>query len=305
MSYLESLRARRQAQKAVEQLLRMAIGSGRYVAIFAVEGEEDEEYYSEMWDKVICNHPIQVIVCDGKGGVLGARDFIDREYPNTCVVLYFIDKDHDEFIGINHARADTYVTDGYSIEWDVCNEAAIVHVLQRNYTIMSGDPLLESFRVFWRRSTTAVLPRLRTVMAGIVLIRQQDIDPSLDGLTVNALFEFRSGAYERRRLSFDRFREMVETEWMPSQGEWVAMLRILSGTPDSSYVRGKILVSFYCDMISRFAADCSHRKSNGRLLKPKIQIGKRNFIHLAIPLLTVPSSLRVFFERAIGRAAFP
>lgn len=300
MSYLETLRRRRTAAKAVEHILRMSVSSGKYRAFLIVEGEEDEEFYSLVVEEILPTLHFQTIVCDGKGGVLGLRDFADTTYPQCKSILYFIDRDHDDFVGLDHSREDTYVTDGYSVEWDVCRPEVLQAIFRSNYTVAKDDPLIGDFMKHCDRAARATTRRFRSTMAMVVAVRREDQNPDLDRLTVGTLFKYSPLGYRRIAVTLVQLAEMMELQHPPSWTKVLATLRELRGHPDAKFVRGKMIMSLYLELLTRFASDPARKKANGRGLKAKVQIGKKNFVHLAMPSILVPDSLRTFLEHLRG-----
>lgn len=298
MSYLDTLQKRRVSPRAAEHALRISIGSKKYRAYLVVEGEEDEEYYSYAFENLHPEIPFQVVVCDGKGGVLGLRDFVDEEYSNVKEISFFIDRDHDDFVGINASRDDTYVTDGYSIEWEVVSSNILIEVFKENFGVSQSDEILQKFEDFVVESMKVLIPRYRTIMCMAIALRKMDYEPNFDKLGIKSLFYLENKKYRKKKISFSDITIAMEC---PHDLSFACILKELEESKDKQdklVIRGKTMISICCDLLNEMASDPLSVKQNGRKIKAKIQIGKKNFLHIAYRHSNIPKSLEGFLTRA-------
>src|SRR5690554_1942157 len=91
-----------------------------------VEGVEDNSFYKHFFEIYKEEVPIKYIICNGKQNVIDNYNDLDWEFYNKKRVLFFIDKDFDDYIGREIiADENVFVTDCYSIENYLVDEAIL------------------------------------------------------------------------------------------------------------------------------------------------------------------------------------
>lgn len=137
--FLDQLRSKWTAPSAVIHKFRLQYDetSGLIYAFF--ESTDDQTfYYPAIRNTTEVNTKILSYVCDGKSGVLSACSFANANHKLQNVI-FFIDKDLDDFIETHLAKNEKlFVTEYYAIENYICNESAL-KVLLREYILLPED----------------------------------------------------------------------------------------------------------------------------------------------------------------------
>ena len=302
MTYLDKLRERRTASKATEQKLRLFVRLEEVQGILVVEGEEDSNLYTDAFHKVVEGVCVRVIICDGKGGVLGLRDFADANFSEETHLMFFIDRDHDDLVDLTHGDERTYVTDYYSIEWDACTEHVLFSLIAKHYALSVGDPIWDVVRVNFRASMGAWLEHTKPIMQAVVVARRHGEVLDLEQLSLSDICRFNAGAMERTSSSLEVLLTKAGCENYPSGEELADINAELGDCEVKKYVRGKLVVQFFCEFFRRLGEICGHpRKIDGRDLGTGVQIGKKNYFQFILGDWTVPDTLRTFFTDWEGR----
>lgn len=150
-----------------------------------VEGDADETFYRGQIQRFISDESlIHTYNCEGKAKVINAYRDIVAKYPDCQRVLFFLDKDVDELIGVKWpSDPRIFVTECYSIENYIVSRQALSRYLKDYVTIkkvdLQIDDILDQFEADLADFHKLMLP----IMAWIVAMRRsgsrvilQDVD---------------------------------------------------------------------------------------------------------------------------------
>lgn len=143
MSYLETLRKRRKIPAAVWHQVRTSLGTGKFDFYAAFEGEEDEVFYSRFLNERFPDKTFRPVICDGKGGVLALHDKVVETHGSPRNVFFFVDSDHDRFLGADNYPAQTFSTCGYSVENYIYNADTVLSGIKKHFLLNKADELCE------------------------------------------------------------------------------------------------------------------------------------------------------------------
>jgi len=296
MTYLEQLRERRTANKATEQKLRLFVRLAEVQAVLVVEGEEDSDLYCNAFHEVLEGASVRVIICNGKGGVLGLRDFADSSFREEVKLMFFIDRDHDDFLDLTHGDERTYVTDHYSIEWEACTEDVLFSLVARHYTLSAGDPIWDVVRERFRELMGIWIDHCKPIMVAVVAARRRGEVLDLEQLLLSDICRFDAGRLERTASGLEVLLTKAGSANCPDDEELAQCATELCGCDARLYVRGKLVVQFFCEFFRRLGEICGNsKKIDGRDLFTGVQIGKNNYFQFILSDWTIPDSLRAFF----------
>jgi hypothetical protein len=139
MSAIENLRAARQTPHIAlqEYIVLRSTATDDFICVF--EGMDDYPYYDTVLRIVRNDFKFKPLIVKGKDQVLGLRELLSkRSDPRSGNVAYFIDRDFDGYK--THApAANTYCTDGYSIENNLCDESVLPELLLSEYQCIKTD----------------------------------------------------------------------------------------------------------------------------------------------------------------------
>jgi hypothetical protein len=142
----EELRGFRGSYSVIYREVVKLHGSDPAVIVCLYEGK-DSGYYRpriEQWKvyRALING-VEGFDCGGKHVVLSIRSAVDaNDAMRTCLCLYFIDRDF-EVLPSNYARVDTYVSDGYSVEFHYFGAEFFARVVQE---VLFGNRVLDDLR---------------------------------------------------------------------------------------------------------------------------------------------------------------
>lgn len=297
MTYLDQLRERRSASNATQQKLRLFVRLEEVQAVLVVEGDEDSGLYTDAFHQVVEGAHIRVIICNGKGGVLGLRDFADANFPKAVKLMFFIDRDHDDFLGLKYGDERTYVTDHYSIEWDACTEGILFSLIARHYTLSVGDPIWEVVREKFHEMMGAWLDHSRPIMQAVVVARRRGEVLDLEQLPLSDICRFNASTFECAGSGLEVLLTKVGCGLCPTNEELTQCHAEFCEKDARSYVRGKLAVQFFCEFFRRLSEICGNpEKIDGRGLITRVQLGKNNYFQFILGDWLIPDTLRTFLS---------
>lgn len=297
MAYLDELRKRRFASKATEQKLRLFARSEEIHAVLVVEGEEDSSVYIDAFNKNSNGKHARIIICNGKGGVLGLRDFADLDFPNHSKLMFFVDRDHDDFLGLNSRDERTYVTDHYSIEWNACTEDIMYSLVARHYTLSAHDPVWATVREKFNELMAIWVNHALPIMQGVVFARRAGETLDLEQITLSDICRLRNATFERTEYELTTILGHAGAQCCPERKDLIEGKAEFLGHDYKQSIRGKLVVQFFCEFFRKLGTICgSPSKIDGQSLSTNVQIGKNNYFQFVLDDWVVPRSLQIFFQ---------
>lgn len=296
MSYLETLRERRKTPVSAWHKLRTSISTKKFDFYAAFEGEEDEEFYSDFLERRFPGKRFRPVICDGKGGVLALHGEVVEAYGSPRNVFFFVDSDHDRFLGEDKYPSQTFSTCGYAIENYVYDPEVVLAGIKKYFQLNMADELCGEIRAAFERDRQVFEARTKSVMSYVVALRANDYSPSLDKIDLNSLFKLEDQGLKRRKIDCADLLAKAEVEALPS-ADVIRHARLLRDTHPNLCFRGKLVAQFvvnFCRRLTkRFA---TKKKLNGKPLKAKIEFGKKNFVSTFVDFVELPDRLSDFFE---------
>lgn len=297
MSYLETLRERRRTPVSAWHKLRTSIATKKFDFYVAFEGEEDEEFYTGFLERRFPGKKFRPVICEGKGGVLALHQEVVEAYDSPRNVFFFVDSDHDRFLGEDNYPEQTFSTCGYAIENYIYDPEVVLAGIKKYFQLNFADELCAKIRTAFELDCREFETRSKLIMSYAIALRVNDQNPSLDKVDLNSIFKLEDDGLKRRKIDCASLLASAEVEALPS-AEVFKHVRLLKDTHPSTSFRGKLVAQFvvnFCRRLSkRFAAK---RKINGKPLKAKIEFGKKNLISAFVDFVEVPDRLSDFFEK--------
>jgi hypothetical protein len=299
MSYTAILRGRRTSSASVRTKYEQFCQVIREAFIIFVEGEEDENFYGTKIEEKYPSAVVRYIICDGKGGVLGARDFVDRKPKIGISCLFFVDRDHESFLGHGSERLDTFVTAGYSFESYFYSKKIVVDAICRKQKIRKSDPIRNTICSYFDESFPFLQQNAAKIFSLVVFARQNDENVTAQNLRYRDIFELRKGGIVRNNLKIVDLLEKLEINNLNIRlSDCRKMAEVCNTAPYERIVRGKFALDFVCDAINsapRIFAD--ERKIDGSEIRNTSQVGRKNFVVELIQYLDDPPDLIDFIDR--------
>lgn len=296
MSYLETLRARRKTPVSAWHKLRTSLATSKFDFYVAFEGEEDEEFYTGFLAKRFPGKKFRPVICDGKGGVLALYSEVVKNYGTPRNVFFFVDSDHDRFLGEHDYPPHFFSTCGYAVENYIYDSEVVLTGIKKYFHLNSADQLCNDIRAAFEIDRQVFEDRAKSIMSYVVALRVSDQHPSLDKVDLNLIFRLENSGLKRRRIDCAGLLAAIEVEALVTS-EVFRHARQLRDTDPNVYLRGKLVAQFVVNFCRRLPKRfTSKQKLNGKQLKAKIEFGKHNIVSAFADFVEPPERLLDFFE---------
>ena len=294
---IDDMRDGRSSDHTVKERLRECATNSKIEAVLVVEGYEDSPLYGDAFTMVLPNiQEIRIIVCGGKNSVLGLRNLLQRTFSNDTKTMFFVDRDHDDFLELHNADERTYVTDFYSIEWDFCTEDVLFSIISKHYTLNERDPIWNIAKQRFRSLMTVWLDHCRPVMQAVVVAKQMGEKLTLKKIFLSDICRFKAGTFQRTSDEINAILSKSGCVRYPDADDLSKGESALASVDSKSYVRGKLMVQFCCIFFKELNEICGKKpKIDSCELESDTPLGKNNFIRYLPSDWKIPESLRDFY----------
>ena len=304
-NYLDSLRFRRKAPKAVSHRFRLLYDKESRDCYVFIEGDLDRDYYLPAIEGVMPQGSrIHVFLCDGKAGVLDARETILQEQRTVRRCLFFVDKDHDDIIGVPlPKRKNLFVTRWYSVENYVVDSQHLQIIMQKYFRLDAEDPLFRKILATFDSEYKRFVDKATPLMAWVLWARKNGNLPIMNNANANKCFGFsRSGKFFKRTNAYDVYRTACGLAGCrPTFPELRAEVSCLCRIEHKKFVRGKMDLWFMVKFIEKIKVLYSkYKKIDGRKIKTTTTCTLENFVQLLIGLINYPQNLTSFILRGLA-----
>lgn len=300
MSYVERLRNYRSSRTAtVHKFLTNYDPNSERVYAF-VEGDADEAFYRTQIQKYVLEQKlIYTYNCEGKAGVANAYKDVIGRYPHCERVLFFLDKDVDDIVGIqwpNDPRI--FVTEYYSIENYVVSREALIRYFKDYVKIrkveVDIDQVLNQFDADLAHFHKLMLP----VMAWIVIMRRSGSRVNLQDVDLGQLLQVTDNGNRKkpRRCTIAYLLRVTQTtSASPSWKHMKAACAELKRLAPKTYIRGKFEAWWLVEFCRRIveALQMVVKEADGSI-KIHAQLHANTFIQLLAAGVETPGPLSTF-----------
>jgi hypothetical protein len=302
MSFTDLLRKARSSRIAMfHKFLTNYDPNSKRVYAF-VEGDADEAFYRGQIQKYVLDQRlVYTYNCEGKSGVADAYTDIVRKYPNCERVLFFLDKDVDDIVGVRWpSDPRIFVTDCYSIENYVVDKQALSRYFKDYVKIrkieVDVDTVLEQFEADLAYFHKMMLP----VMAWIVIMRRNRCRVNLQDIDPGELFRVTDDGSSRKPRRFAIAYLTRVTQATAPSPTW-AHLRVtckeLKRLPAKTYVRGKFEAWWFAEFGRRILEGVQRVVTeSGGSIKTSMPLHPNTFIQLLAAGIATPDSLDAFLS---------
>jgi hypothetical protein len=301
MSYLEKLRKQRSAPEAALHMLRISVSTKKFDLLLVFEGEEDEAFYCHHLRDILRKTKYQPIICDGKGGVYALYEIVKtNNYDEKSNVFYFVDADHDRYLDIEEYPDNFFVTCGYSIENYFFDRELIIEISRLCYNIQESDPILKYISNKFDEDSEIFINRAASIMTLLILLRLNDIDFDKNEIKYSKLFEYnKHGVLLKKKFSCDNFPVTSKLSKVTdiSYSDIISLRRNLRNDDPQCIIRGKIIsefIAYFVKSLQPFLSD--KKKMNGKTIKLKIDLNRKNLIHIYTRIMPSIEKLVKFGE---------
>ena len=153
-----------------------------------VEGIEDISFYSQFIERVRHSNEIKYIVCNGKENVIDNYNNLDWKFYDKKRVLFFIDKDFDDYIGNELIKDENvYITDLYSIENYLVDEYVLKKFIIDNCYIHDEEIIKLTVNNF-KNQHIEYTNQLKMISAWMMYCRKNKFNVNFNDIKISDLF---------------------------------------------------------------------------------------------------------------------
>ncbi len=316
MDYVEQLRTESRGAHSAFHQFALAISTGITSLFFFFEGEEDPAFYMPHLFTRLANRNYHVFVCYGRAEVLKTYSLVERDGRGTAQALFFIDKDHTDFLNGSNENlpATVYQTDLYSIE----NYLACENVFRRYWIerlhLSDMDQRYAATLNTLKGIVSSFESRCRVLMALVLIGRGLDggnpVKLNLNNVKLEKIFaidiERSQCRYKKDALRHFLVNTDLERHLPTHFGKSIKSIvrNHLHGRDPKTYIRGKYDLWIFAKILSIFTAHLSDRavarKSNDQRATPTAQFNVATAVETLAPLAQCPKSLADFLDNVLS-----
>lgn len=270
-----------------------------------VEGRDDPVFYKGLIDQFLADGwSVKLIVAGDRKRVIELLGYMDwARFPQKRI-CFFVDRDLSDYLGESFPNfTNLYLTDGYSVENWVVNEATLDRTLEEVIGVQGTSPeeggkIHAAFKASFDTFKSAMLP----VMAQILLWRRANGSPCLDNIRLKEWFTFENGKLEPTNVyTTDSSRLESAAAWckLTSSAEAdvaTTVTELLAKREAGLIIRGKYVLWFFVQCVLSIRDGIGHFCGKYKTKQPKMRIalGPENAIVVLANRVRAPRSLRDF-----------
>lgn len=286
---------------AVHEFLTSYNEGGSEIHAF-FEGDEDFIYYLPLIRLKSKGAEIISYNCGGKWNVAEARDTITERY--NVAALFFVDRDYDDHLNRQARKTEClYITDGYSIESSLSDDAALHVALRDVLTLPKTDA--DRLYVDIQKRLVKVKRRLRCISAWILASKESGCKPNLNNTnSLNGIVTVSpDGDLQLDKVGFTKFKRKVYAGTEPSHADHVKWHRLTSKSDDFSLIRGKYQAWIFCKAICLALHDenINRAKRGAAAVRIPEAISSSRIVELLGGRVPYPISLTTYLESQIPK----
>lgn len=299
-SFLDTLKAApKTAQAKINAFLTNFRPNSDKLAIF-LEGRDDPSFFRVHISKEADERKLSVelVILGKKQEVLQARKFVEERFPNHPKIMFFVDKDHDDFLGLTDgvkSENNLFVTLHYSIENYLVSESAIRAILSDLWALDSSNPAIQlacdKFREFQMEYRNLFLPW----MAWHIALRKQKYKPQIDNINASIL-EIDDNYTPIINWNPDIFtclHKECKVSISVDQKTFNSVQSELNNLPTKSWLRGKQELWCLCIFLKKLEQEIKQSESSTKI-KIRTQISLSNIVEIVAPRLKCPQDLKTY-----------
>jgi hypothetical protein len=265
-----------------------------------VEGDADEVFYRAQIQKYLPDErKIYTYNCEGKAGVAKAYEDVVKRYPKCERVLFFLDKDVDDIVGVQWpSDPRIFVTECYSIENYVINKQALNRYFKDYVKIRRVDIDVASVLDRFEKDLAHFHQMMLPVMAWIVIMRRAGCRVVLNDVNPGELFSVTDDGNRRKQKRCSIAYLIKVTQAKSASPTWPSIRTTCSELrrlPAKAYIRGKFEAWWFVEFGRRILEGLERvvREANGSI-RVHMQLNPATFIQLLAAGVQTPPRLDAF-----------
>lgn len=281
-----------------------------------VEGIEDISFYRPFLEIYKEGVSVKYIICNGKQNVIDNYKNIDWSFYDKKRILFFIDKDFDDYIGKEIIiDNNVFITDCYSIENYLVDELILEKFIIDNCLITNESVIKLAIENFKKEHNTYV-KQLKMISAWMMYCRKNNFKVCFNDIKMSDLFKIdENGKLKKKTLSsytskFQYLCDKTQTNHFNIEEIKYYFNLINTESNPKKFIRGKyelyfmfIYLKYISDnVVNEISKEVkSHNKkalAKDRITSPKstIQFNEENIFQVLNNKTLIPQKLRTFIQ---------
>lgn len=281
-----------------------------------VEGVEDISFYRPFMEIYKDNVPIKYIACYGKQNVIDNYNDIDWNFYDKKRVLFFIDKDFDDYIEKELLKDDNvFVTDCYSIENYLVDEVILEKFIIDN-CLITNESIIKLAIENFKEQHIIYATQLKMISAWMMYCRKNNFDVSFNEIKMSDLFKIdENGKLKKKSLpsyrsKFEYLCAKTNTNHFDIQEIRHYYFLIDKESKPKKFIRGKYELYFMFmylkyiseNIVSEVSNEVKKHNKNARkcdkVVRPKttIQLKEENIFQILYNKTKIPEKLKTFIK---------
>lgn len=312
-------------------LKQQYVKTGKNVHLF-VENDDDFEFYRSCVMHVYYEYKLFCYSMEGKQNVKDAYEIIDIDGYESGRVLFFVDKDYDDILGIHQIVASNFFyTNHYSIENYLVTEEVFSIILDRYYVNTINDNLKDKLLKIFRESYNSFVIKIRTFTWFILIDREKSKKAILDNFKLDIFIHLEKMVfYEKKLIPTVRYDNIMQIDERrkkeknfirqysikdvlslkcdadPAQFTFANIMdkRELLSTISNhkSFIRGKYDLWFLLEILKTVEKKIEEIYNQNNIIvdqinaipRRKIEINQLNIFDLVCPKMAYPEDVEIF-----------
>jgi hypothetical protein len=307
-SFLEELKQSKQTPEAKRNQILTSYTSNNSEIFILLEGRDDPSFIRNNVERIATEKfklKVQTFLMGTKKAVIDAWIFFQERFPNAPRIMFFVDKDHDDFLenSLPHkTNENLFVTQYYSIENYLVSEQTLKLILIDFFGIDSGNSALQTLTMKFTKYQESYTRELLDWMAWVIVCRQRR-EPCQNSnfkysnfsrlASIQSDYEFRitwnscMETFLARQCNVNNPPELEEVSLIKSS---------IENSNPKTWLRGKQEIWCLILFLEKIK-DEINRSENFRSYKPRSQICVENFVEIVAPRVPCPDDLYSFVQK--------
>lgn len=274
------------------------------------EGKDDPSFYTNFVHKYVSKEtPIYFYNCKNKNAAINNSKKIDWRVYKKYRVLFFVDKDHSDFVGeIIPSSSNFFITKYYSVENYLVTSTMFKRII-RDFMGLDDDkfinPILRDFKIQHKVFSKEMI----LLSSYIIYHRELKSELQLNNVKLSDLFAYSSTNIRKNpKPKGKKIQQYLDTKnkicspansWKPIKELYKRLTLI---TNPKFYIRGKYEMWFLISYLNNLMCELNKDKKKGDpKYKLNTSISISNSIALLGPRLRIPSDIKLFLQENLSK----
>jgi hypothetical protein len=303
MSFLDNLRALRNAPQSVWMEFIGAYRGSSFDIYLFFEGKDDFSFY-QPFIRQYWGHRGNILGfnCEGKDEVIAIIPRVKQKLDYEWRGLFFLDKDLDDYCCVSRpADCFVYETEWYAIENFIASSSTLTVIWTDLLQLPLSDPRHSEMLTAFSTAYATFCETMKSVMAWVIHLRRTgrrvnlrdvkiskliDLDPECKCVLVAGWADHILAASSLHGMTYDAAsHDTVVSE--------------LTGRDPKTYIRGKFDLWYFVAFLQRTLDVLREKATAGPAATCSITIGHGNALDVLSARIRIPDSLRAFLAGAL------